>query len=149
MTRRRQPESPHEKMLRRRIDANRAERDRYKKLKEWLDERVKEIKRAPQTARISFFCETCDADWDGRGDKMIRMPKGSVWFAYYSGHCPAGHACVRRITDRLNDPYFFKSYVVRKQQAKHTDELLPHWHPRFKIVYPERYRELVLRMKPL
>ncbi len=135
------------KMLRMRVEANQQERARYKAVEARLNERKNEIQAAPWRTRISFFCDQCDADWDGTGFKQIRWPKGTLWFAYYKGYCPQGHPCFRRITDRLGDMYFFKSYVIRKEQARHADEFLPHWHPRFKQVYPERYRELVLREK--
>jgi len=138
-------ETLHEKLLRRRVEINRADRERYEKMKNWLKGRMSDITSARESTRTSFFCETCDADFDGMGYKQVRWPKGTLWFAYYLGFCPKRHPCVRRITDRLSDPYFYKSYVVRKQQAKHGDEFLPHWHPRFKVVYPEAYAKLVAR----
>jgi hypothetical protein len=27
---------------------------------------------------MAFFCEQCDADWNGVGRKQIHIPKGSV-----------------------------------------------------------------------
>lgn len=133
------------KRLKKRVELNREERDRHQKLVRWLEEREKEIKIAKERVMTSFFCDTCDADWDGVGFKQIRVPKGSMWFAYYIGYCPAGHPCVRRITDKLNDPYFYRSYILKKEQAKHADDFLPHWHPRFKLVYPEAYAKLIAR----
>lgn len=138
-------ESLHMKLLRKRVEINRRDREQHEKLKKWLESRLKDITEAKERVRTSFFCETCDADWDGPGYKQARWPKGTMWYAYYLGYCPKGHACVRRITDKLADPYFFKSYVIRKEQAKHGDEFLPHWHPRFKLVYPEAYAALVAR----
>lgn len=139
----------HRKLLRRRVEINRQEREREKALKGWLESRMKDIQSAPMRVHTSFFCDQCDADFDGIGFKQVRWPRGTVWLAYYLGFCPKGHPNVRRITDKLNDPYFYKSYVIRKEQSKHADLFLPHWHPRFKYVYPEQWVALQARRKEI
>lgn len=141
----RHDEPLHMKLLRRRVEINRADRERDEKLRLWLEGRVKEIKNAPERVRTSFFCDQCDADWDGPGYKQVRWPTYSLWYAYYIGYCPKRHPCVRRITDKFNDPYFYKSYIIRKEQARMSDDLLPDWHPRFKYVYPKQWAEMQAR----
>ena len=132
------------KILKKRVDINREEKERYRKYEAWLYGRVTEVNTAPPTARTSFFCDECIADFDAIGRKEIRMPQGFVWHAYYRAVCPKGHTAIRYITDRLGDPYFFKSFIVRKEQGKYADEFLTPSHPRFKLLYPEAWMKLSL-----
>lgn len=107
-----------------------------------LSERAQEIKDAQPTQRMDFFCSECERDFGGIGHKEVRWPKGSVWFAFYRGRCPEGHLTIRYITDKLKDPYFYKSPFVRKQQSVYADAMIGPDNPRFKVLYPEAYERI-------
>ncbi len=131
--------------LKRIITANRDSREREQKMRAWLYARQKETAEAKAVVMTSFYCDSCDADFDSRAIKQVRKPTGAVWHAYYEARCPRGHLAVRWITDRLADPYFYKSFIVKREQARHADDFLTPSHPRFKLVYPRAYADLIAR----
>lgn len=116
-------------------------------LHDWLYGRQEDIKRAPMYAKTEFFCLSCHRDFEGTGVKQVRVPKGSVWFAYYVGICVCGKHAIRRITDKLSDPYFYQSKTIRAQQSRYADAMLSPHHPRFKQFYPQQYSRLFLQEK--
>lgn len=130
------------KHLKRIAIRNIEERRRTERMAKWLSERYNEIKNAPEAAPNSFWCDTCLRDYDAFGHKEVRWHKGDVWFAFYRAFCPSGHANVRRITDKLGDPYFFKSRFVKREQSEHADEFLTPSDPRFRQVYPQAWADL-------
>ena len=131
------------KHLRAIVEKNREERERHEKFKKWLYERQNEIKQAPDiTPHVAFWCDECARDCSGPGYKEIRVRSGDIWFAFYRGFCPVGHRVLRRITDKLADPYFFRSQNVRRDQANHADDFLTPDNPRFREVYPQEWADL-------
>lgn len=130
------------------VERNREERERTEKFKKALYERRDEIRNAPAVMPVmAFWCDTCKRDTTGPGFKEIRWPKNGIWFAFYRGFCLKGHALVRRITDKLGDPYFYKSKLVRVQQSKHADDFLTPDDPRFKDVYPTQWADYQARAR--
>ncbi len=127
------------------IEDGREQRRRAEDFQKWITARFKEVRAAPMHAKTSFYCDECDADFDAIGIKQVRKPEGAVWHAYYLAYCPKRHPSVRYITDRMADPYFYKSFVVKREQARHADDFLTPAHPRFKIVYPKAYADLIAR----
>lgn len=120
-------------------------RERFMSLQKWLYERRDEILGAPMYVQTDFWCDYCEKDFSTTGHKEVRVPPQGVWFAYYVGICPCGKFAVRYITDKLLDPYFYKSLVLKIQQGQYADEMLQPWQPRFRQVYPEQYRKLYLQ----
>lgn len=110
----------------------------YKK----LSERAQEIKDAPEYQQMDFYCDECEKDFGGVGHKEIRLPKGSVFFAFYRTFCPDGHIATRRITDKIADPYFFNSPFIHAQQKQFEDAMIGPDNPRFKFLYPEAHKKL-------
>lgn len=125
------------------VEKGRVEREAHERFKRWLYARENEIRTAPvRMERMSFWCDKCARDCAGPGYKEVRVPKGSMWFAFYRGFCPKGHHVLRRITDKLDDPYFYKSVFVRREQAMHADDFLTPNDVRFREVYPQAWADL-------
>lgn len=113
------------------------------------DPRWKEILESAQQQRMDFWCDTCQQDYSGMGRKVICgsydidtgvfTPRRD---AYYLAFCPERHRMVRYILDIHQDPYYRKSVKVRMDRWKYRDDLLTPNDPRFKIVYPERWKEI-------
>lgn len=121
-------------------------RERFYALQKWLFERRDDILAAPMYVQTQFWCDYCEKDFNTTGHKEVRTPSnGTVWFAYYVGICPCGRHGLRYITDRLLDPYFYKSDVVRVQQGQYADEMLQPTQPRFRQLYPQQYAKLYLQ----
>lgn len=127
------------------VDRKKEERSRIEAFEAWLYGRQNDIKRAAKYVKTDFWCTTCRRDFEGTGIKQVRVPQGSMWFAYYVGVCPCGRHAIRRITDTLGDPYFYQSTKIRQQQAHYSDDMLAPTHPRFRLLYPTQYSKLFLR----
>lgn len=115
---------------------------KIERLRQKLTERAQDIKDAPYSQMMDFYCTECHRDFGAIGFKEVRVPKGSVWFAWYEAHCPEGHKNLRYITDKIEDPYFVQSPFVRAQQEEFEDAQIPPWHPRFKVLYPLQHAAL-------
>lgn len=117
------------------IDNNREERTRYQRMHEALQDRTREILNAKQVLQMSFWCTDCEADVSTKGTKVIRQHHGKLPIAWWVGFCPVRHKLIRRITDKVNDPYYMKSYVVRRDRSRHKDDLLTPDQARFWMLY--------------
>lgn len=106
-----------------------------------------DILQAPMFIKSDFWCDRCKRDFDATGHKEVRVPPKGVWFGYYVGICPEGHHALRYITDKLLDPFFYKSVRVKVQQGKYADEMLQPWQPRFRQLYPQQYAKLYLNQQ--
>lgn len=127
------------------VEQKQQARERFMALQKWLHERRDEILAAPPRIFTQFWCDTCLRDFETTGYKETRVPTVGVWFAYYVGICPCGKHAVRYITDKLLDPYWYKSKAVKVQQGQYADEMLQPWQPRFRQIYPLQYARLYLQ----
>lgn len=123
-------------------------KDRAEKTRQELDQerakerRIKEDREREQVnERATFhkvdhaYCSVCDRDY-----KVLLRKHGNERLAYYLGQCSKGHTVRREIT--LRDRYYDVSPYVRRQREEHADDLLTPDHPRFRLVYPDKWREL-------
>jgi len=72
---------------------------------------------------LDFWCEHCKRDFVGRAKKQI-----DLWcpIAFYKIKHRCGSWCMRHITDRPRDPYFYRSmFIARQRQDKFNDALQP------------------------
>lgn len=106
-----------------------------------LRERQKEVTDAAPYASLGFWCATCRRDFNANGMKQSRDNDG--WpLAWYGALCPKGHVAIRRITDKLRDPYYHESEYIRRQQAEHADDFMLPSDPRFKTKYPVQWARI-------
>lgn len=127
--------------LARRIQGNREERQRHEERSKAVEERIGVIADAQHRVPYPFWCEPCNADFEGVAYKEVRENRG--WpLAWYVGFCPKGHKCLRYITDRYKDPYSWQSYLVKVQRAKYADDFMQPSDPRFREKYPEQWAKL-------
>ena len=126
----------------RRAQMTKDEREKYRSLDKFLNERYNDIRGTFPRVKTNFWCDECNADFTGMGHKEVRKPPGGLWFAFYRAFCPKGHTAIRRITDQHLDPYFWRSRWVKKDRAAHADEMLTPADPRFKLVYPEQWEKI-------
>lgn len=125
--------------LKKRIDGNREERAAYNKMYDRLQENIRIIAEAPDKVRYPFWCNECQADFMAIGTKIARKFKGKLPIAWWVAFCPARHKCIRRITDRTNDPYFARSFIVKHDRARHSDDLLTPEDTRFWLLYGHKH----------
>lgn len=131
--------NPEVERLKKRIEGNREERARYQAIYDKLQERTREIVDARELMINTFWCDACQADFTGRAYKVVRKLPKKMPIAWYVGHCPARHKCIKRITEKPNDPYYLRSYIVRRDRAKHADDLLTPDSHRFWLLYGHKH----------
>lgn len=125
--------------LKKRIEGNRDARAAYQRMYDQLHLYVAQITDAPPHTRYPFWCSTCEADFFGIAHKVIRKRPGILPIGWYVAYCPQHHKCLRRITDRNNDPYFVKSLSVKRDRARYRDDLLTPDDNRFWLLYGHKH----------
>lgn len=125
--------------LKKRIEGNREERAAYQRMYDRLQENIRMIVEAPQKLRYPFWCDECKSDFMGIGYKVMRKLRARLPIGWWVAYCPARHKCIRRITDRSNDPYFVKSFIVKRDRARYRDDLLTPDDHRFWLLYGHKH----------
>ena len=131
-----------EERLEKRYDQLQAERI-AKELKEGpFRERVEAIFKAPLRTTQDFWCDTCKRDCTGTGYRRVCTVREWGPTAWFVGYCPEGHKMLRWITDKDSDPYYYRSELLQRQRLEMMDDFITPDDPRFKILYPEKWKEL-------
>lgn len=97
--------------------------------KEELEANAKFIKSEPFQTLKEFYCRQCKEDFVAEVVKEIEedwnCPGHQI--AFYRTKCFKGHWCMRLITDRFLDSYFFFSKrLARDRVLHHSDTIQPH-----------------------
>lgn len=131
------------KKLKKRVEDRREARARDMEAERHRTERLKIINAAYDHTPMQFWCDECRKDYDTTGHKVVQAAnKYHEDRAYYVGICPVGHRNIRRITDKLGDPYYYKSEMIRRQRIDLADAMLQPHDPRFRQVYPAQWRKM-------
>lgn len=87
-----------------------------------------------------FHCIPCNVDFKGQALKQIEVdwtnPTQNI--AFYKTKCFKGHWCIRLITDRHRDHYWFKSLAVARDRGKHSDDMLQPYETGFNLLYGKK-----------
>jgi hypothetical protein len=109
---------------------------KHKELEE-LNKRL--IESAPIFEFKDFYCDNCDDDFKAIG---IKIELSVYSFAYYRTQCPnCKKDCQRFIVDIEQDPYFYKSKMLRVERRKHYIDMLQPGDEGFETYYGKKYRE--------
>ncbi len=123
------------------IENKQAARAAVERLREILKDRREAVEYAPPVVETDVWCQRCQRDVTTTCCKEVRL-SAKPFIAFYRGVCPAGHWCIRRITDIETDPYFYQSAYVKKLRVERGDDLIQPDHPYFKYVFPLQWAEL-------
>lgn len=128
------------KRLEKIVERNSDEREAEKLKHERQTGRLREIAEAPERQATDFWCRKCRLDFQALGHKLTASwPEPKAW---YETKCPdCGTTAIRRITDRLMDPYFNQSVRIRKMRREAGDDLLQPGDPRFEKVWGWKLRQ--------
>ena len=129
--------------LKDRYDQRRNDREERRKLLEPFVDRLNEIRGAPRATKSDFFCDKCNKDFAGLAFKQVSAVRPMLPTAWFVSKCPVGHRTFRRITDRNTDPYYDRSRLVQRQRHDMRDYFLDPSDPRFRVLYPRQYEELM------
>jgi hypothetical protein len=128
-------------MLQRRLEEKKEKRDKILAKEGEFREHVRSIREAPDVVDMSFWCKKCKVDFISKGYKVIG--KMGMWpTSWYVGFCRGRHRAIKRITDKSGDDYYFFSKAITRERKERADDMLTPDNPRFKLVYPDKWREL-------
>jgi hypothetical protein len=112
-----------------------------------LRDRLSVIFESAKFVNTDFWCNECKRDCSGTGFRQVCTVNEQWPTAWYTGYCPLGHKMIRRITDKGSDPYYEMSLMIQRQRYELRDAMLDPSDPRFKVVYPKQWEELVKKAK--
>ena len=101
------------------------------------EERNTLIKEAQVITLTDFLCRQCNEEFKGIAVKQVEenWNNPNENNAFYKTKCFKGHWCIRYITDKDKDPYWYKSRAVARDRVlHHNDTLQPH-QTGFNILY--------------
>jgi len=111
------------------------ERTKWQNEKKSLEEFDKFIGGFKDIELLDFWCSHCERDFTGRAKKQI-----DSWdrIAYYKIKHRCGTWCIRHITDRFRDNYFFRSKKVAYDRAINSREMLQSFETGYNMMYGKK-----------
>ena len=127
-----------EKRLADREKLERQERERHKKNP---NERMIGEDSRERIESYPFFCNVCQEDFDSSAIRNIYHLDGKV-YAVWRARCPyCDEWCVRYISHRDEDPYYYNSKRVLKERSESEEDLLQPGEYGFNTRYGEPYKK--------
>lgn len=107
------------------------------KLKAERDSLIKDTKVADM---IDFWCDHCKEDFKSAAlrQEEIDWSNPNQLIAFYKTKCRNKHWCMRYVTDKNRDPYWFKSKFVRADRANHTYDLMQSFEEGYNLLYGKK-----------
>ncbi len=114
-----------------------ADRTYHKDRVKAIAERESEIKAADGKRLMPFWCSTCKVDFAGEAIKQVEVDwsNPSQQVAFYRTKCFKGHWCVRLITDKVRDAYFYRSKMVARDRHLHHNDLVQSFETGYHLLY--------------
>lgn len=111
------------------------DRKRHQDIERARDQNLKDIQGFKDIEFLDFWCDDCKVDFTGRAKKQVDnwSPK-----AYYKIKHTCGKWCIRHITERFLDKYFFKSKKVAYDRGKAYAEMLQPFESGFNLMYGKK-----------
>lgn len=112
-----------------------ADRTYWQEVEKRRDQNLKDIAGFKDIELLDFWCDHCKKDFIGRAKKQI-----DSWepIAYYKIKHMCGQWALRRITDRLEDIYWFKSKQVALDRGKAALDLLQPFESGYNMIYGKK-----------
>ncbi len=114
-----------------------ADRTSHRDRAKALEERNDIIKDAKHKVLTEWWCDVCKEDFKGEAFKEVEVDwsNPSQFIAFYKTKHWCGRWCIRLITDRHKDAYWFKSRAVHKDQGEHYEDTLQPYQTGFNMLY--------------
>ena len=106
--------------------------------------RTKELEEREETLNDSkfftitdFWCDKCKKDFKSQAIRQIEVDwsNTSARIAYYKSKCDKGHWCIRLITDKHKDPFWFRSKLCALDRGNHNDDTIQPFMTGFEMLY--------------
>lgn len=111
------------------------DKQRAKDVEKNRDSILKDIQGFKDIETLDFHCSKCKLDFIARAKKQT-----DSWdtIAYYKTKHSCGNWCIRHITDRRQDKYFFLSKKILKQRAEQHNDLLQPFQTGYNTLYGKK-----------
>jgi len=87
---------------------------------------------------VDFYCKVCKSDFREHEHK-----EGNSWGQWFASKCPScGKKCIRHITEKDKDPYFYESKKLRIQRHNLKNELIQPGEQGFMTRYPKQWKQI-------
>ena len=89
---------------------------------------------------VDFHCSRCSDDFKGEAIKQVEVDwsNETQHIAFYKTKCFCGKWCIRLITDRHKDAYWFKSKNVARDRGRHHGDILQPFETGYNLLYGKR-----------
>lgn len=121
-------------------ERNSSDRTFHRERVKETEERDVEINKAQWVILTDWWCNKCKKDFKSVGIKVVEQDwsNPSQRVACYKTKCFNNHWCVRWITDKWRDPYWFRSKWVANERAKYTNDILQSFQSGYNLLYGRR-----------
>lgn len=111
------------------------ERTKYQNEKKNQEGFSKYVNGFKQIELLDFFCTHCGRDFIARAKKQV-----DSWgeLAYYKTKHRCGTWCIRHVTDKHRDSYFYRSKRVAYDRANNINEMLQPFQSGFNTLYGKK-----------
>ena len=77
-----------------------------------------------EISSYAFWCDNCQEDFNSPAYKTVHRLFGDPVVCYRTHHEECGEECIRLITHRDHDPYYYLSERINLQRNEYTSDLL-------------------------
>lgn len=130
-------EHPHIRELIERQEVRTQDRIYHQKRLKNIDERNSFIKEFAPKSVMAFWCDTCRKDFMGEAIKQVEIDWTNPlqYIAFYRTRCVCGAWCMRIISDRHKDPYFYRSRKVARDRGEHHADTIQEYQTGYNMLY--------------
>ncbi len=98
------------------------------------------IKEAKIVIVTDFWCEMCKKDFKSMAIKQIEIDWSCSEqnIAFYKTKCECGKWCIRLITDKERDAFWFRSKLVALDRGNHFADIIQPFETGFNLLYGKK-----------
>lgn len=111
------------------------DRSYHQEVEKQRDGQLKDIQGFKDIELLDFWCSACQKDFVARARKQI-----DSWatIAFYKTKHPCGQWCMRHITHRFKDKYFFQSKKIAKDRVVNHNEMVQSFETGYNTLYGKK-----------
>lgn len=116
------------------------DRNRHREKEKERAERDKLIEDSQKYGPVDFYCDHCAVDFIALSHKETHTDWTNTdqRIAYYRTVHDCGNWCMRRITDRNGDPYWFDSLKVATDRGTYSNALIQSFETDYNLLYGKK-----------
>lgn len=104
-----------------------------------LEERDKLIEDSKLFTLTDFWCDECKVDFKAQAVKQIEDDwNANQRIAFYKTKCWRGHWCIRLVTDRHKDAFFYRSKFMALDRGNHFADTVQPFETGFNMLYGKK-----------